>query len=129
MQAAKHLLCYLRDKVDLEILYKKSANRENLTVFADAVYANTRKFKSITGFLALISNSPVTWTSRKQTVTAQSTTESEYMTLADAAKQAIWLHHLLYAVRKPEIYEKKMTIIYKNNKNFLNFIINLIFHS
>src|SRR5947207_15988269 len=71
LQAVKHLLHYLRGKIDLGILY--NADGENLTVFADAAYANARKFKSITGFLALISNGPVTWTSHKQTVTAQST--------------------------------------------------------
>jgi len=62
-------------------------------------------------------------------ITAQSTTESKYMTLADAVKQAIWLHHLLYAVRKLEIYEKKMTTIYRNNKDSLNLTANLVFHS
>ena len=61
-------------------------------------------------------------------ITAQSTIESEYMTLADAAKQAIWLCHLLYAVRKLEIYEKKMTTIYENNKDSLNLTVNLVFH-
>ena len=38
LQVMKHLLCYLKDKIDLEILYK--TDRENLIVFADAVYAN-----------------------------------------------------------------------------------------
>ena len=62
-------------------------------------------------------------------ITAQSTTESEYMALADAVKQAIWLCHLLYVMQKSEIYEKKMTTIYKNNKDSLNLIINSVFHS
>ncbi len=127
LQAAKHLLRYLGGKVDLGIVYR--ADGGNLTVFADAAYANARKFKSTTGFLALIANGPVTWTSRKQTVTAQSTTESEYMALADAAKQAIWLRHLLYAVRKPEVYGKKMTTIYGDNKGSLDLTANPVFHS
>ena len=54
LQAAKHLLCYLRDKIDLKILY--NVNKENLIIFIDAVYANVCKFKLITEFLALISN-------------------------------------------------------------------------
>jgi hypothetical protein len=127
LQAAKHLLRYLGGKIDLGILYK--ADGGNLIVFADAAYANARKFKSTTGFCALIADGPVTWTSRKQTVTAQSTTESEYMALADAAKQAIWLRHLLYAVRKPEVYGKEMTTIYGDNKGSLDLTANPVFHS
>jgi hypothetical protein len=61
-------------------------NSGDLTIYADAAYANARMFKSTTGVCALISNGPVTWTSRRQPVTAQSTTESEYIALADAAK-------------------------------------------
>ena len=129
LQAVKHLFCYLRDKADLEILYKKSTDGENLTVFANAVYANACKFKLITGFLALILNDFVIWISHKQMVTVQSTTESEYMTLVNAVKQAIWLCHLLHTMQKLEIYEKKMTTIYENNKDFLNLTVNLVFHS
>ena len=62
-------------------------------------------------------------------ITAQSTTESEYMTLVNAVKQAIWLHHLLYVMQKLKIYEKKMTTIYENNKDSLNLTANLVFHS
>ena len=87
LQAVKHLLHYLRDKIDLEILYK--TDEENLIIFTDAVYANIWKFKSIIRFCVLIADDSVTWTSHKQTVTAQSTTESKYMILTDAAKQAI----------------------------------------
>ena len=127
LQAAKHLLHYLKDKIDLEILYK--IDEENLIIFTDTVYANVWKFKSIIRFCVLIADDSVIWISCKQTVTVQSTTESEYMTLADAAKQVIWLCHLLYVMWKSEIYEKKMTTIYKNNKDSLNLTANPIFHS
>ena len=48
--------------------------------------------------------------------------------LADAAKQAIWLHHFLYAIGKLEVYKKKTTTVYRNNIDFLNLTANLIFH-
>ena len=38
LQAVKHLLCYLKDKIDLKILYK--IDRKNLIIFADVIYAN-----------------------------------------------------------------------------------------
>jgi len=127
LQAAKHVLRYLGGAIDLGILYK--ADGGNLIVFADASYANARKFKSTTGFCALISNGPVTWTSRKQQITAQSTTESEYIALADAAKQAIWLRHFLYAIGKPEVYKKETTTVYGDNIGSLDLTSNPVFHS
>ena len=57
LQAIKHLLYYLKDKIDLEILYK--IDRKNLIVFTDAVYANTQKFKLIIKFCILIANNSV----------------------------------------------------------------------
>ena len=54
LQAAKHLLCYLKDEINLEILYK--TDRENFIVFTDAVYANAQKFKSIIRFCVLIAD-------------------------------------------------------------------------
>ena len=128
MQAAKHLLQYLNSTIDLEIIYRP-VNSENLILYADAAYANACKFKSTIRYLAIISNEPVIWISCKQSITVQSTTESKYIALADAAKQAIWLHHLLYAIQKAEVYEKKTTTIYRNNKDSLNLTANSVFHS
>jgi len=53
----KHLLHYLKDKIDLEILYK--TDEENLIIFADTIYANAQKFKSITEFCVLIADDSV----------------------------------------------------------------------
>ncbi len=57
LQAAKHILHYLEEAINLEILYK--TDRENLIIFADAFYTNACKFKSTTDFCALILNEPV----------------------------------------------------------------------
>ena len=82
--AAKHILYYLTDATDLGILYQKISG--DLTIYADAAYVNVRKFKSTTGYCALISGGPVIWTSHRQPITAQSTTESEYIALIDTVK-------------------------------------------
>src|SRR5947207_2186013 len=77
LQAAKHVLHYLERAINLEILYK--TNRESLIIFADAFYVNAHKFKLTIEFCALISNESVTWISRKQQITAQSTIKSKYI--------------------------------------------------
>src|SRR5438046_7592921 len=127
LQAAKHVLRYLRGSPELGILYK-SINGD-LIGYADAAYANARLFRSTTGFCFLISGAPVSWTSKRQSITAQSTTESEYIALTEAGKQAVWLRHLLYTLRKPEVYKKKATIIYADNQGLIDLSANPVFHS
>ncbi len=47
LQAAKHVLRYLRGSPQLGILYKLVGD---LIGYADAAYANARQFRSTTGF-------------------------------------------------------------------------------
>ena len=42
---------------------------------------------------------PITWSSRRQRLTALSTTEAEIYALADAAKEAVWIGNLLKDMR------------------------------
>ena len=51
--------------------------------------------KSVGGYLFLLNGGTVSWASKKQTSVAVSTTEAEYMGMAQAAKEIIWLRVLL----------------------------------
>ena len=97
-----------------------------LPIFADAAYVNVRKFKSIIGYCALISEAPVTWTSCRQ---LNRSLRANIIALTDAAKQAVWLCHFLYTVEKLEVYKKKATVIYGDNKGALKLKANPVFHS
>ena len=50
--------------------------------------------KSQTGYVFMINNGPVSWTSHKQTSVALSTMEAEYMSLSDVSREAIARIHL-----------------------------------
>src|ERR1035438_3358822 len=50
---------------------------------------------SMTGYLYISAGGAVSWTSKRQSMTALSTTEAEYMSVTQAAKEAIWLMMLL----------------------------------
>lgn len=52
----------------------------------------------------------------KQSVTAQSTTKAEYMAPSEAAKQAVWVRHFLYAIGKGSVYENAPTSTYGDNQ-------------
>jgi hypothetical protein len=88
-RAAQHILRYLQATKDISITYGTSkdltANR-----FADADWGSDRDDrKSVTGYVFMINNGPVSWTSHKQSTVATSTMEAEYMALSDASREVI----------------------------------------
>ena len=51
--------------------------------------------KSTSGYVFTIGTGAICWNAKKQEVVAQSTAEAEYISLAAAANQAVWLRKLL----------------------------------
>ena len=47
--------------------------------------------KSTSGFMFTLNGGAISWKSSKQTTNANSTTEVEYISASDAAKEAVWL--------------------------------------
>ena len=58
LQAAKHVLQYLKSSSNLEILYK-FMSVSDLIKYADAAYTNAHQFKSTTDFCYMINEVPV----------------------------------------------------------------------
>ena len=58
LQAAKHVLQYLKSSSNLEILYKFMPV-SNLVKYADAAYMNIYQFKLTTGFCYMINKASV----------------------------------------------------------------------
>jgi len=58
--------------------------------------------------------SPICWSSRKQTIVATSTTESEYISTSECIKRVLWLRNLI-----KELFgvEKEITIFTDNLSN------------
>ncbi|ODM21277.1 hypothetical protein SI65_04330 [Aspergillus cristatus] len=116
LAAAKHVLRYVKSTIGYGLTFGAKGSLKGLYAYADSAYANSAKNRSTTGFIFLIGGTPVTWTSRKQSVTAQSSTEAEYMAVSEAAKQAVWIRHFLYAIGKGSIYRDAPTTIYEDSQ-------------
>src|SRR5699024_674548 len=91
---AKNLLAYVSHtrhrKLHLGLL-----SSETLEGYADASYGIFNDAHSQTGWLFLLYGSVVAWKSKKQDTVSQSTTEAEYVALASATKELLWLRQLL----------------------------------
>ena len=51
--------------------------------------------RSVTGYVLLFGNSPISWRSNKQSSVSKSSSEAEYRALAAAASEITWIVHLL----------------------------------
>ena len=104
MRAARHVLAYLKSTIDYCIVYGGASDidiyayafafcpRDRISVlgFADADHGTDKDDrKSQTGYVFMINNGPVSWTSHKQSSVALSTMEAEYMSLSDSSREAI----------------------------------------
>lgn len=106
-QAAKKILQYLQGTKELGILYPSAEKGDlGLIGFVDADYGSDKMSrKSTTGCLIHFNGAPVIWLSKRQTCIALSSTESEYIALAQAGKKAVWLERLYSELNLPYIKE------------------------
>ncbi|GBE87159.1 hypothetical protein SCP_1004060 [Sparassis crispa] len=116
--AAKCVLRYLSGMRELGIIYGpiadvKPKDQSIFVGYSDADYANDiRDRKSISGYLFKLGNGMITWSSKKQTTVASSTTEAEYMASAEAAKEAMWLQTLFKEIG---FEQQDPTILFEDN--------------
>lgn len=125
--AAKHVLRYIQATMDYGLVFGVKG-RQGLVTYTDSAYTNSVRNHSTTRFVFMINGSLVCWNSRKQMVTAQSSTEAEYMAISEAAKQAVWIRHFLYSIGKEVMYKMVLTTIYKDNQGAIKLADNPVNH-
>jgi len=92
----KRILAYLVGSLDVRIEYRYGGSEAGLVGYSDADYASDLETRrSTTGYIFCMANGPVTWSCQRQKLVTLSTTESEYVAAATAAKELIWLRKLL----------------------------------
>ena len=94
MTAAKRVLRYLWGTTDLPIVYKRGKFR--MVSYTDASFgANPDNRKSTTGYLFFLGGGLISFGSKTQSLTAQSTVESELQVLSYEAREAVYLSNFL----------------------------------
>lgn len=109
---AKRVLRYLNATKNLAINYK---SKDKLIGYSDSSYAEELDRKSVGGYVFLQAGAAITWRSTKQEIIAQSSMEAEYIALAEAAKECVWIKKL-----HKEIFPKsadEAVIIYEDNQS------------
>ncbi|UYV85032.1 hypothetical protein LAZ67_X004343 [Cordylochernes scorpioides] len=93
-EAGKRVLRYLKSTKDFGITYRSTG--KPLIAFSNASWASDIvDRKGVSGHLIILAGAPIIWRSTKQTVTALSTMESEYIALSSAVKDITWVRNLM----------------------------------
>ena len=113
----KHVFRYLKGTTDRGLCFKKDdTDKLGLIVHSDADWASeVTDRRSTTGYCASLSerSSLISWKSRKQPTVALSTCEAEYMALASAIQECMYLQQLLKGIDK---YQYAQTKVYDDNQ-------------
>ena len=101
LTAVKRILRYLKGTANLALKYQKS-EKGSLIGYSDADWGGDLDSRhSTTGSLFLMAGSPISWSSKKQTVVALSTSEAEYIALCLTTQEAVWIRRLLTELLVP----------------------------
>ena len=104
IKKALYIVKYVAHTLDAKIIYKgKFFNKKNgFIAYADVDWASDHTTHiSITGYVVLLAQGPVCWSSRKQKTVALSSTEAEYMVMSDTSRQLIWIQNLFEEIDFP----------------------------
>ena len=110
VDALKRLVGYLNHTSELGIIYHRQESGPtpptvieaaspvedpSLTSFSDANYAMSHDRKSTSGYVVLLNEGPVVWSSKLQKITSQSTAESECIAATECVKEVAHIRLLL----------------------------------
>jgi hypothetical protein len=125
LQAAKHILRYLRRYPGLGLFFKQG-EENRLHGYTDADYGQDIDDKiSVGAYIFFLGNSPISWNSKKQSSTSRSSCESEYRALAQCSCEAIWIRRLLEELK---ILDDKPTYLFCDNQSSIKLSYNPVFH-
>ena len=114
--AVKRILRYLKGTANLGLRYEQTDNE--LLGYSDADWAgDLNDRKSTSGYTFILSGAAISWKSRKQSCVALSTAEAEYMALASAAQEAIWMSRLICELMYGNRCDMAPVKIYEDNQS------------
>lgn len=123
--AVKRIFRYLKGTLHMKLEYGHDAD-SNLLGYSDSDYAGELdERRSCTGFVFIRNGGAISWSSKRQETVAVSSTEAEYMALAAATQDALWLRQFeaeFWSIDKP-------TTILCDNQSAISLANNNAYHS
>ena len=116
--AAKRALSYLKLTSNLGLRYPISKDVRNLNVsitgFSDSDWGSDPESRqSTSGYIFNLGLGPIAWKSSRQPIVACSSTEAEYIALADASREGSWIKTMITELG---FQQSEQIIIYEDNQ-------------
>jgi hypothetical protein len=126
--AVKRVLRYLNGTRDHGLIYNYEHQKQlNLEAYCDSSHgSDLDDGKSTTGWIFLLNGTPISWSSKKQTVPSSSSTESEYVALHSASSEALWIRNLLEELK---FEQKEATTLFCDSQGAISLAKNPGLHS
>lgn len=125
MNAVKRVLRFVKGTMDFGVHYKRNGG-SILEAFSDSDYAGDLNSRRSTSSYALfLSDTVISWSSKKQPVVTLSTTEAEFVAAAGCACQVIWIRRILEAIG---LLQKEGTVIHCDNMSTIKLYKNPVMH-
>ena len=104
------------------LVYKKIEDQDfEIKAYADASYkSDMDDLKSTSGYIFVLAGGAISWKTAKQSLTATSTFQAEYIAIFEATGHALWLKNFVSQLKLVESVEKPM-IIYCDNASAVFF--------
>ncbi|CAM8883258.1 unnamed protein product [Rhodiola kirilowii] len=123
--ALKYVLAYISGTLSVGLVYGNKMHVPDLIGYVDADFASDRDSrKSNTAYVFTFGTNCISKKSQLQPLVALSTTESEYIAICDACKEAVWLQGLLFEAKLID----KCTVIYSDSQSAIHLSKNPVYH-
>jgi hypothetical protein len=112
----KRVVCYIKHTTNLGLCYRGDAGFE-LRGHCDSDWGGYKLTRlSTSEYIFCMSGAAVSWCSKRHNIVALSSTESEYVGLCLASKEAIWLRRMVNNLGIADDGEEKLVTILADNQ-------------
>ncbi|XP_042979895.1 secreted RxLR effector protein 161-like [Carya illinoinensis] len=114
-KAAKRALRYLQGTKDYQLTFRRTNNLE-VTGYSDSDFAGcSDSRKSTSRYVFLLAGGAISWKSMKQTITASSTMEAEFVACFEATVHGLWLRNFISGLGVVDSIERPLRIYCDNS--------------
>ncbi|RVW61091.1 Retrovirus-related Pol polyprotein from transposon TNT 1-94 [Vitis vinifera] len=112
---AKKVMRYLQETKDYKLMYRRTSNLE-VVGYSDSDFAGcVDSRKSTSGYIFILAGGAISWRSVKQTMTATSTMEAEFISCFEATSHGVWLKSFISGLRVMDSISRPLSIYCDNS--------------
>lgn len=115
-KAAMHCVSYLHSVKDRGIAFHSNGNSELRTYYDASNKGDHTDEKSQYGYVIMLFNGPVTWSSKKSRHVGTSSTHNEYMAMFHACVDTVWLRRLILEIGFTDEVSKAACVLGDNDQ-------------